>query len=120
MGLLLGALYVVGAVVAALSLVYFVKDLAADLLLMGLSALISAAWIVGALILTIHALGESGPDDAITLWGYVATAVALPLGSIYLAFLERTKWGSIAVGAVALTTVFLAYRLPQIWPGAFG
>lgn len=117
MALVLWVMYAVGALVTVLSIFYGVKDLAADLVLMGASVLISVIWVVGALVFFVGARNGHGPAEAITFWGYVATGVTLPLAAVYLSFLERTRWGSIAIGAVALTTGVLAFRLPQIWPG---
>lgn len=119
MGLLLAAVYAIGVLVLLLSLLYFIKGVAADLLLMGGAAVMMLAWIAVAATLGFLEMTLSSPHDRLTLWGYVATGIALPIGSVYLAFVERTKWGALAIGLVALTCAFLGYRLPQIWPGAF-
>ncbi|QEU11974.1 hypothetical protein [Dermabacter vaginalis] len=113
---MLVVLYVVAALVTALGALYVLKDLAADLVLMGASLLLSCVWLIGA---GAWLLAPIGPTDAVIFWGYVATAVALPIAGLYISFLERTKWGSFAIAAIALTCVFLAYRLPQIWPAGF-
>ena len=110
------ALYVVATLVAVLGAVYVIKDLAADLLLMGASLALALVWLIGALA---WLLAPVSPGDAVIFWGYVATAIALPIAAVYISFLERTKWGSFAIAAIALTCVFLAYRLPQIWPAGF-
>ncbi|MCT1866030.1 hypothetical protein M3B90_00585 [Dermabacter sp. p3-SID358] len=113
---MLVVLYVVAAFVAALGALYMIKDLPADLVLMGASLFLALVWLIGALA---WLLAPVGPADAVIFWGYVATAVALPIAGVYISFLERTKWGSLAIAAIALTCVFLAYRLPQIWPEGF-
>ena len=113
---MLVVLYVVAAFVAALGALYMIKDLPADLVLMGASLFLALVWLIGALA---WLLAPVEPADAVIFWGYVATAVALPIAGVYISFLERTKWGSLAIAAIALTCVFLAYRLPQIWPEGF-
>ncbi len=114
---MLVVLFIVAALVAALGAYYVIKDLAADLVLMGASLFLALVWLIGAFA---WVLAPAGPADGVVFWGYVATGVALPIAGVYISFLERTRWGSFAIAAIALTCVFLAYRLPQIWPAGFG
>ena len=60
----------------------------------------------------------NGPDDAVTFWGYLATAlVLLPVAAAW-AFAERTRWSSVVLLVAALTVVVMQWRLVQVWNGA--
>ncbi|MDO5644932.1 MAG: hypothetical protein Q4G21_04470 [Dermabacter sp.] len=119
MSIVMVALYLVSGALVALALVYVVRSLAADLLLMGGAAALSATWLLAALALLVKAAVSGGPTEAVTFWGYLLTGIALPIAGIYLSFIERTRWGSLAIGLIAATSLVLAYRLPQIWAGGF-
>ena len=57
--------------------------------------------------------------DPVTLYGYLFTGLVLPLGGAWAGVWERSRWGSLAIGAVALTLMVLELRVQQIWPGGF-
>lgn len=113
-------MYAVSALTALLGLYYLVKGLSADLVLLGASLLLALVWLIEAVVLTVADLGGAGPaPDRITLYGYFATGILLPLAATWLGATERSKWGSAGVLAVAVTQIVLQLRLPQIWPGGF-
>lgn len=112
------AVIVLGALTALLGLYAVLKDLAADLVLLGGCLLILVAWGIEALVLVLAARDVAVPDP-ITLWGYVATGIALPIAGIWLGLGERSRWGSAAILIIAVTMIVLQMRLPQLWPGAF-
>ncbi|CAM4100312.1 hypothetical protein M3A96_03060 [Helcobacillus massiliensis] len=119
MSALIIATYIIGVGVGALGLLYVVKDLAADLILLGAQLLVLLVWIalvVGALL---KAASVGGPTDAITFWGYALTGLTLPIAGLYLGFLERSRWGALTIAIASLTMTVLAARLPQIWAGGF-
>lgn len=113
------AVHVVCALAALLALYYVVRDLAADLVLLGACALVLVVWVIEAVVLgTRDALGGTVADP-ITLYGYLLTGAVLPLAGIWLGAFERTRWGSAAILAAAVTMMVLQVRLPQIWAGGF-
>lgn len=50
-------------------------------------------------------------------WGYLITALVLPIGGFYWALLERSLWSNLVLGAVGLTVLVLMARMAQIWYG---
>lgn len=111
--------YAISGLTAILSLYYAVKDLAADLVLLGACAILGAAWAVESAALLLQDLAGATVPDPITLYGYALTGLALPLAGVWLGFIERSRWGSVVILVVAVTTAVLQMRLPQIWPGGF-
>jgi bacteriorhodopsin len=59
--------------------------------------------------------GGDHPQEFATFLGYlVVSVVMLPLVA-GLAFMERTRWGSVIAGAGALVVAVLVLRLQQVW-----
>lgn len=113
------ALYAACGLTAALSVYYVAREFAADFVLLGAAALVMLVWGGEALALAMRDLRGGDAPDRITLYGYLATGLALPLGAIWVGVNERSRWGSVGILAVALTQIVLQMRLPQIWPGGF-
>lgn len=113
------AVYAVALLTALLAAYYALRDLAADFVLLGACALLLLVWIVESALLGLHDATGGAVDDPVTLYGYLLTGAALPLGGIWLGVGERTRWGSVAILVVALTVAVLQMRLPQIWAGGF-
>lgn len=119
MQILVIVLLMVFGLTALLAAYYTVRDLAADLVLLGGAALMLLAWLVLGVALLMRDLGGGEVGDPVTLYGYLLTAVVLPVGGAWLGVWERSRWGSLAIGVVALTSMVLVLRLEQIWPGGF-
>lgn len=117
-GILIAA-SVVSILVGLFGLLYVLKNLAPDLLLLGAQALVLLAWIVILVASIVRAASIGGPTEAITYWGYLLTGLCMPIAGVYLGLLERSRWGSLAITVVSVTSVVLAMRLPQIWPEGF-
>jgi len=119
MAIVVIALHVISAVAALLALYYVVKDLAADLVLLGACALLLLAWLGESIALGIRDLAGGAVGDPVLLYGYLLTAVLLPLGGLWLGVWERSRYGSAAILVVALTSIVLQVRVEQLWPGGF-
>lgn len=111
--------YVVSGLVAALALYYTVRDLSADLVLLGACVLLVLAWGAESAAVAMTDLQGAAVPDRITLYGYLATGLVLPIGGGWLGLFERTRWGSCAIAVSAITVIVLQMRLPQIWEGGF-
>jgi hypothetical protein len=106
------------ALTALLAIYYVAKGLAADFVLLGGCALMLVLWAIQGVVLALADLGAAGPaPDRITLYGYLLSGLALTVGSGWLGAIERSRWGSAGILAVAITMAVLQLRLPQIWPG---
>jgi len=82
-----------------------------------------AAVVEGGLVLQVLVAGYltargDGPDDAVTFWGYLVTALLLLPVAAAWAFAERTRWSSVVLLVAALTIVVMEWRLVQVWTGA--
>ncbi|WP_347110581.1 hypothetical protein AAHB33_07435 [Paenarthrobacter sp. S56] len=61
------------------------------------------------------ALGEHMAGEPWEFWGYLATALLIPLGAVYWSILERTRWSNFVLAAVGVTALVMAARMNQIW-----
>ena len=111
--------YVICGLTAALAFYYTARDLSADLVLLGACAAVLLIWLVQLAGLWVRDLGGGSVADPVLLYGYLLTGLALSLGGGWIGVWERTRWGSLAIGAVALTLMVLELRVQQIWPGGF-
>ena len=59
--------------------------------------------------------GEQIAGEPWEFWGSLLTALLLPVGAVYWAILERTRWSNFVLAAVGVTTVVMAARMNQIW-----
>lgn len=70
-------------------------------------------YLVGSIVRV--ATGERIAGEPWEFWGYLATALMLPLGAVYWAILERTRWSNFVLAAVGVTALVMAARMNQIW-----
>ncbi|AXK45161.1 hypothetical protein [Brachybacterium saurashtrense] len=110
---------VLAGLTAALGGYYALRELNADLVLLGGAALLALSWVVLGVALGLRDLAGATPPDRITLYGYLLTALMLAVGGGWAGLFERSRWGSLVVGLTALVTIVLLMRLHQIWPGGF-
>ena len=113
--------YVLCLIAALLGGYAVMRDLSADLVLLGAAALVLLAWLVETAILAATDVGGSvaAPPDRILLYGYLASGLAVGIASVYIGLTERSRWGSAAVLLCSVTIAVLQLRMPQLWAGAF-
>jgi hypothetical protein len=75
--------------------------------------LVLLVYLVGSIVRV--ATGERIAGEPWEFWGYLATALMLPLGAVYWAILERTRWSNFVLAAVGVTALVMAARMNQIW-----
>lgn len=63
-------------------------------------------------------LGNAVQGEVWEFWGYLLTALVVPVGAFWWAVLERSRWSNIVLGAVGITVFVMLYRMQQIWAGA--
>ncbi|MCS6710710.1 hypothetical protein JSY14_01240 [Brachybacterium sp. EF45031] len=105
--------------VAVLGLYAVIRNLSADLVLLGGCALLGVVWTLEGLVLLGRDLGGGVDPDPVTLYGYLLTGVMLAVAGVWVGLWERSRFGSAAVLIVAVTMAVLQMRLPQIWAGGF-
>lgn len=59
--------------------------------------------------------GERIAGEPWEFWGYMLTALMLPVGAVYWSILERTRWSNFVLAAVGVTALVMAARMNQIW-----
>jgi hypothetical protein len=59
--------------------------------------------------------GERMAGEPWEFWGYLVTALMLPVGAVYWSILERTRWSNFVLAAVGVTALVMAARMNQIW-----
>lgn len=110
---------VLGGLTALLGIYYTLRGFSADLVLLGACALLALGWIVLGVALGLRDLAGGGPEDPITLYGYLLTALVMAIGGGWLGVFERSRWGSLVIAVAALVSAVLLLRLHEIWPGGF-
>ena len=86
------------ALVALLGLYYTVRDLSADLVLLGATALLALVWLVLGIALGLRDLGGGHPaPERVTLYGYLLTALLMAVGGGWVGIFERSRWGSLVI-----------------------
>lgn len=60
---------------------------------------------------------ESLVGEAWEFWGYLFTAIMLPVAGFYWALMERTHWSNYVMGFVGVTVAVMLARMAQIWYG---
>ena len=70
-------------------------------------------YLVGSIVRV--AMGEKIAGEPWEFWGYIITALIIPVAAVYWAILERTRWSNFVMGAVGVTALVMAARMNQIW-----
>ena len=70
-------------------------------------------YLVGSIVRV--ASGERIAGEPWEFWGYLITALMLPVGAVYWAILERTRWSNFVLAAVGVTALVMAALINQIW-----
>lgn len=73
---------------------------------------------VGALIRQLT--GEPVLGEAWEFWGYLLTALLVPVGAFWWSILEKTRWSNLVLAGAGLTVFVMLFRMEQIWAGVAG
>ncbi|MEG9247611.1 hypothetical protein V6S67_05880 [Arthrobacter sp. Soc17.1.1.1] len=76
------------------------------------------AYAVGAVIRQLT--GDPVLGEAWEFWGYLLTALLVPVGAFWWAILEKTRWSNYVLAAAGLTVFVMLVRMEQIWDGVAG
>lgn len=63
--------------------------------------------------------GETVRGEAWEFWGYLITALVLPIAAFWWAILDKSRWSNVVLAAVPITVFVMLFRMEQIWNGAF-
>ncbi|OSM42518.1 hypothetical protein [Nesterenkonia sp. PF2B19] len=56
--------------------------------------------------------------EAWEFWGYVFTALLLPVGVFVWAMIDKTRWSNLVMSFVGLVVFVMVYRMEVIWWGS--
>lgn len=76
------------------------------------------AYAVGAVIRQVT--GEPVLGEAWEFWGYLLTALVVPVGAFWWSILEKTRWSNYVLAAAGATVFVMLFRMEQIWDGVAG
>ncbi|WP_104168270.1 hypothetical protein [Arthrobacter sp. SX1312] len=91
-----------------------------DITILSIAAveLFLVAYAVGAVIRQLA--GEPVLGEAWEFWGYLLTALLVPVGAFWWAILEKTRWSNFVLAAAGVTVFVMLFRMEQIWDGVAG
>lgn len=90
-----------------------------SLVSLGALALVELALIVQLVISIVIAIsGGQSKGDIVEFFGYIITALLVPLAAGFWALVERTRWSTLILGVGALTVAVMLVRMWQIWTGS--
>jgi hypothetical protein len=83
------------------------------------SAALTELALLGQLVFSIVLVssGASATGDTVEYFGYIITALLVPVGSVVWAVFERTKWSTLVIGLASFTVAVMVVRMWQIWSG---
>jgi hypothetical protein len=78
--------------------------------------LVLLVYLVGSIVRV--ATGEQIAGEAWEFWGYLFTALLIPVGAVWWSLMDRSRWSNLVLGAVGITVFVMLFRMEQIWDGA--
>ena len=120
--MILDAWFWTGTVVCAVSLVLCVAMTAlrrhpADTSILSIAAVWLFVLVYGIGALVRSAGAEPIAGAAWEFWGYVLTALIVPLVAFFWAVTDRTRWSNLVMAAVGPTIFVMLHRMQVIWFG---
>lgn len=115
---------IVGTVVCAASLLICwvmtpVRDHPADSSIVSIAA-VELFLLAYGVYAGVRQLGFDAPilGEVWEFWGYLATALLLPIGVFIWAMVDRTRWSNLVMSSVGLVVFVMVYRMEEIWWGS--
>jgi hypothetical protein len=68
--------------------------------------------LVASIVIVIS--GERAKQDTVEFFAYL-----IPIGAVFWALIERTRWSTVIIGVGALTVAVMLVRMSQIWTGTY-
>jgi hypothetical protein len=62
-------------------------------------------------------LGNPTVGDPLEFWMYLVTALLMPPAVVVWAIVDKTRWGTLAMGGVSLSVAVMILRMSVIWAG---
>ena len=82
----------------------------------GALALLELLLIAQILIAIIAPFAGNPPTGSLLeFWVYLVSAALLPVGAVFWALLERSRWSTVIMGIAALAVAVMVWRMQVIW-----
>lgn len=82
----------------------------------GALALIELLLIVQVVLAIVAPMVGNPPSgDPLEFWVYLISAVLLPIGGVFWALLDRSRWSTVILGVVAFSIAIMIWRMQVIW-----
>ena len=62
-------------------------------------------------------VGNPALGDPLEFWMYLVTALLMPPAIVVWAIVDKTRWGTLAMGGVSLAVAVMMVRMSVIWAG---
>ena len=62
-------------------------------------------------------VGNPALGDPLEYWMYLVTALLMPPAVVVWAIVDKTRWGTLAMGGVSLAVAVMVVRMSVIWAG---
>lgn len=116
----LNGFFIAGAVICALALVMAVVATAIrkhpdDWALIGAACTEVFLVVYGIAAAIRQGAGNAVQGDPWEFWGYLITALVMPPVAFFWAISEKSRWSNAVLGASALVTFIMLFRMEQIW-----
>ena len=116
-------LFIVGTIVCLVSTVLCVSAAVLrhgpnDLTILSAAAVELFLLVYGVVSLVRLAGGQGIAGEPWEFWGYLLTALIIPVGAVWWSLMDRSRWSNIVLSAVGITVFVMLFRMEQIWDGA--
>lgn len=100
----------------AICIVQFLRGAAPDDFSQGSVLLLEAflvVYLVGSIIMQNLTDGPSG--DWLEYYGYLITAMIIPVGTFIWSLMERSRWSTLVLGLTGPVLVIMVHRMNMLW-----
>ncbi|GAA3700521.1 hypothetical protein GCM10022377_12230 [Zhihengliuella alba] len=120
--MLASGLLIAGAVVCAVSVLVavvatFARDYPDDIAILGVAAVELFLIVYGVTAGIRQAGGDPVSGELWEFWGYLLTALLIPVLAFWWAVTDKTRWSNLVLAAVGATVFVMLFRMEQIWHG---
>lgn len=116
-GPLATALIVLALVIVLAAVVAAGRNRPMGTVLLVMLALLELGLLVQAGFAVAGVVGGRELEETATFIGYLAGALVIPPGAVFLGLAERSRWGSAVVAVGAFAVCVMVGRLLQLWQG---
>lgn len=115
--------FIAGAIVTLLSgavciIAALLKHGPNDITLLSVAAVELFLLVYGVAGIIRQASGEAVAGESWEFWGYLITALLVPVAAFWWSIMDRSRWSNLVLAAAGITVFVMLVRMEQIWDGA--